>query len=122
MLDSLGNGITALIAVLALAGALGAGWQRGKIGQLRGEVADSDRKAQKIADELRDTMQDLADSRTEVRQLRRDLDAVVATVTGEAHWVAIAGQLDDHHHDSVKHWKHQTEQLERIAKATEGPK
>lgn len=108
-----GSFATLLLAVITLSTAAGVGFQRGKIGQLRGELAEEHERSDRQAAELRE-------SRAETAKLRTDLDALGRVVTGEAHWVAIGHQLTEHHQESLLRWGHMEEALERIAAATEG--
>lgn len=107
-----GSFATLLLAVITLSTAAGVGFQRGKIGQLRGELAEEHERSDRQAGELKD-------ARSEVEQLRNDLTALSRVVTGEAHWVAIGSQLSEHHQESIVRWTHMEEALERIAAATE---
>jgi hypothetical protein len=104
--------VTLLLAVITLSTAAGVGFQRGKIGQLRGEVNEQTERADRLTVEL-------SESRHETAGLRRDLDALGRVVTGEAHWVAIAGQLETHHEAAAAHWTAQQASLDRLASILE---
>lgn len=111
-MDDLQTFITLLLAVITLSTAAGVGFQRGKIGQLRGELAEERERGEA-------TKRELQDSITEAKRLRTDLDALSRVVTGEAHWTAIGQQLDEHHNAAQGHWHAQDDKLERIASAVE---
>lgn len=113
MMDTtLGDFVILLLSVITLATAAGVGFQRGVIGRLRGDVTEAAARADRLAIEL-------AESRSDGKQLRADLDALSRVVTGEAHWVAIGSKLDEHHEDAQTHWRRNDETLERIARAVE---
>lgn len=101
-----------LLAVITLATAAGVGFQRGKIARLRGELAESDARSARLADELRDTQANLEKTSTELAALTR-------VVTGEAHWTAIGQTLDEHHSEATDHWRRERGLLERVVQLLE---
>lgn len=111
--DGAGAFATLLLAVITLSTAAGVGFQRGKIGQLRGELAEEHERSDRQAGELRE-------ARAETEQLRTDLNALGRVVVGEAHWVAIGRQITEHHEESLRRWTHMEDAVERIASVLEG--
>lgn len=111
--ENAGAFVTLLLTVITLSTAAGVGFQRGKIGQLRGELSEERDRRERQGHEL-------IDARAETEQLRTDLDALGRLVTGEAHWVSIGHDLAEHHQESVRRWERMEGILERIASAIEG--
>lgn len=106
--------VVLLLAVITLGTAAGVGLQRGKISRLRGDVTESEERADRF-EKL------LLEARTELAQTKTDLAALGRVVTGEAHWVAIGDKLDHHHDEAMIQWKRERDALERIAVAVERP-
>lgn len=111
-MDDLGNFATALLAVITLGTAAGVGFQRGKIGRLRGELNETHSKSDRLSGEV-------TELRADNGRLRADLEALSRVVTGEVHWTAIGLQLDEHHTDSVSHWERHEALLKRMAEIVE---
>lgn len=111
-MDNLGNFVTVLLAVITLSTAAGVGFQRGKIGRLRGELNEAHSKSDRLSGEV-------GQLRDDNGRLRSDLEALSRVVTGEIHWTAIGHQLDEHHTDSVQHWERHEELLKRMAEIVE---
>lgn len=57
-----------------------------------------------------------------IAQLTTDLAALSRVVTGEAHWVAIGQQLDQHHERATEHWQEQRTLLTAIRDNLKGSK
>lgn len=106
-MDDFGKLLTIALALLALATAAGFGLQRGRIGDLRQQLEDSDK-------EMARKDRRLSEAETEVQQLKTDLTALTRVVTGEAHWVAIGQKLDEHHEQAETHWARDEHLLEEI--------
>lgn len=120
MLNDLQGFLGLLIAVVAIGAAAGVGFQRGKIGKLRGELAEADARANRLASDLGETRTDLTDAQGKIETLSADLDSLGRVVTGEAHWTAISGQLEDHDLAAREHWRQQLALLTIIANSAEG--
>lgn len=101
-----------ILAIITLATAAGVGFQRGKIARLKSDAAEADSRAERLANELRDTQQQL-------HKTTADLDALTRVVTGEAHWTAIGHTLDEHHSEALQHWTRERELLQRVVQLLE---
>lgn len=90
MLEQLGNGLTAVFALLAIAASGVATTQMGVVKSLR-EAADDLRK--------RDTdhKQARAEQEAKIAQMGEKLRVLADVVTGEAHLVVIEGKVDANH-------------------------
>jgi hypothetical protein len=102
--------LTAGVAILAVATAVGYGLLRGRVTALRDELKDE--REGRAADR-----RDRDDARRELLVVKNDLSALSRIVTGEAHWVAIGQKLDDHHEEAVAHWR-RTEAIDKEQLAT----
>lgn len=54
-----------------------------------------------------------------IAQLTTDLAALGRVVTGEAHWIAIGHQLDEHHEHATLHWDAERQLLTEIRDNTQ---
>lgn len=94
---------TALI-VVTLATAGGFGLMRGRVTNLREDLADTratnaELRTERIEDRaLIDTL------RAERDKDKTQLDALAKVVTGEVHWTALGEHLDQHHAEAREHW------------------
>lgn len=96
-MEDLSRLITVALAVVSIATLAGLGLLRGVVTNLREQLKDA-------REEIADKDRRLTTAETKVIQLSTDLDALGRVVTGEAHWVAIGQQLDQHHTDATTHW------------------
>lgn len=69
----------------------------GTVRTLRQAIGDRDKRIEGLEGRVTDLEADLAQEKAEHTVTRGDLDALKKVVTGEAHWVAIEGQIDAHH-------------------------
>jgi regulator of protease activity HflC (stomatin/prohibitin superfamily) len=119
---------TALI-VVTLATAGGFGLMRGRVTNLREDLADTratnaELRTERTEDRaLIDTLRAEADAEKAKRQAEREadkiqLDALAKVVTGEVHWTALGEHLDHHHTEAREHWTraedNTTEMLEAL--------
>lgn len=105
------NVISVGATIVALTTLAGLGLLRGTVIGLREQLND-ERALTKSLRERRDE-----DTR-KIAQLTTDLDALGRVVTGEAHWIAIAHQLDEHHGVAVQHWTVEQQLLTEIRENT----
>lgn len=94
----LGSLLTTALGVLAIATAAGLGLMRGTVTNLRESLADS------RADNA-DLRARQAEHKTKIDQQATQLEALGKVVTGEVHWMAISGLLDEHHDEARAHWR-----------------
>lgn len=126
-LASFGNTLQVGLTVLTIASLGGLGLMRGTVVNLRenlrdarDEIADKDRRlleaeARLTAQEARMSSQD-----DKIHAQERNIVAISATVTGEAHWESIGHTLNDHHAEAVKHWRKDEQLLQEIRDAQRG--
>lgn len=107
--------INTALAIFAIASLAGAGIQRGKIKQLREDVADADRRIDALKEEREEDKAKISTLTAEVVTLTTDLDALARVVTGEAHLVALQDMLLSHDKLVQEKWKFFTEVLQDIS-------
>lgn len=117
MLTNLGSFLQVASGVLVITSLAGVGLMRARVtnladrvNDLRGEVADKDRQLAELH-ALR-----VKDKAERVRQ-GHDIDALRRVVTGEAHWISIGRELDEHHTAAMTHFAAAEELLGRILQA-----
>lgn len=98
------------LTVSTVATLAGLGLLRGTVTNLREQLRDE----RDLAGSLRQRLTE-ADSRLEV--LSNDLNALGRVVTGEAHWIAIGQQLDQHHDEARAHWQVEAQLLRDVLDA-----
>lgn len=118
-MESAQDFITLLLGVIVLSTAAGVGFQRGKIGQLRGELTEEQNRSEKLGERMETAQQDAHKARAEVRQLRGDLEALGREVRGEDYWRGLGAELHDHNEKAEAHWVAERQVLDRIAAAVE---
>lgn len=85
---------SALFVAVLVAGAF-IGLQQGTVRTLRSSNED-------LRNKRDDLEKDRAELKAKVSELEGAVSVLRATVTGEAHLVALSGQLDDHHTESMQ--------------------
>jgi hypothetical protein len=105
------NVISVGATIVALTTLAGLGLLRGTVIGLREQLNDE----RGLTASLRARRDEDA---AKIAQLTTDLAALGRVVTGEAHWIAIADQLEEHHGVAVIHWKNERELLDEIRKNT----
>lgn len=107
-----GNLLTTVLAVLAITTAGGLGLMRGTVTNLRENLRDA-------RDEIQDKDRRLTECEKRTTQLSSDLDALSRVVTGEAHWVALEGQLEEHHREAMAGIKRIIAAIEQVPEQVE---
>lgn len=81
--------------------------------------------------DLRDRVTDLENERLNdqskivardglIRERDSEIKLLRAMVTGKVEWVAVTDQLENHHHESIDHWKATEAKLDKILAAHRG--
>jgi regulator of protease activity HflC (stomatin/prohibitin superfamily) len=118
---------TALV-VVTLATAGGFGLMRGRVANLREDLADTratnaELRAERTEDRaLIETLRAEAEAEKAKRAAEREadkiqLDALASVVTGEVHWTALGEHLDQHHTEARAHWTKSEENTQEMLDA-----
>jgi uncharacterized protein HemX len=94
---------TALV-VVTLATAGGFGLMRGRVTNLREDLADTRATNAELRTERLEDRALIDTLRAERDTDRVQLDALAKVVTGEVHWTALGEHLDQHHSEAREHW------------------
>lgn len=99
-----------LTGILAIALIIGGGWAAMVLGTSkfqRDHIAD-------LANRVEHLEKDRDEKTAALAQITADRDALARVITGEAHWVALGDQLNDHHQEANDHWTKTQAHLEQI--------
>lgn len=103
------------LAIVSITTLAGLGLLRGTVIGLREQLGDERAAAASLRIQR-------TEDRAKIDQLTRDLDALGRVVTGEAHWIAIGHQLEEHHEHASAHWNVERRLLTEIRDNTKADK
>jgi hypothetical protein len=113
-MHGVGDLLTTALSVLSLATLAGLGLLRGTVVNLREQLKDSREETAALRATRADDQAERAEDHAKIARLSADLEAVGRVARGEAHWVAIGHQLEEHHEKATVHWERDEELLNRI--------
>lgn len=93
-----GDFLTKAMAAASISALAGMGLMQGSIGGLRGRLKDAQ-------GEIEDLKTKRKEDQATIAELKGDLNALAKVVTHEVQWEILTSSLDDHHRESMQHWR-----------------